>query len=104
MKRIWKAKMTCQMPWRDYAKGETVELDDADVTVRVKELFECMTPDEVKAEEEAKKPDPDFKVMCERLKAAKIPLRRGITKTEVKELFDKFLANATANETAQAVN
>ena len=44
MKRTWKAKMNCIMPWRDFAKGETCELDDNEVTPRVKELFECLNP------------------------------------------------------------
>jgi hypothetical protein len=102
--KVWRAKMRCQMPWRDFDRNETVELDDSQVTARVKELFDCLTPDEVKAEEEAKKEDPDFKVMVARLKAAKIPLKRGISKDEVKELFNQFLVEgATASDVAEAV-
>lgn len=94
-KRIWRAKMNCQMPWRDFLKNETTELDDENVTQRVKDLFECLTPEEVAAEESAKKGDPDVKVMVSRLKAAKIPMKRGITVSEVRGLFDKFLAEGT---------
>lgn len=105
MKRIWRAKMNCQMPWRDYAKNETVELDDAQVDERVKALFECLTPEEVKAEEDAKKGDPDMKVMVSRLKAAKIPMKKGISKAEVKDLFDRFLGSgATATQIAEDAN
>lgn len=90
MIRTWKANMDCDMPFRDFRKGETVELDDSQVTPRVKALFTCLTPEQV--EQSKEKPDPDFKVMVERLKAAKIPLRRGITKAEVRKLFNDFLA------------
>lgn len=103
-KRVWRARMNCQMPWRDFVKNETVELDDNDVTPRVKDLFECLTPEEIKQEEDKKKGDPDVKVMIARLKAAKIPLKRGITTAEVKELFGKFLAEgATAGQIAEDV-
>ena len=92
------------MPWRDFEKGEMIELDDKDVTVRVKALFECLTPDEAKAADDAKRGDPDLKVMIERLKAAKIPLKRGINPNEVKELFKKFLVDdANANGVADSV-
>ena len=84
-KRIWVAKMNCQMPFRDFVKGEEIELDDANVTARVKALFDCRDKEE-KAEVDA-----DFKVMLARLKAAKIPIPRGATKEKVKELFDTFL-------------
>lgn len=84
-KRIWVAKMNCQMPFRDFAKGEEVELDDENVTARVKALFEC------RDKEEKVEYDADFKVMVARLKAAKIPIPRGATKEKVKELFDTFL-------------
>ena len=103
-KKLWRAKMRCQMPWRDFEKGEMIELDDKDVTVRVKALFECLTPDEAKAADDAKRGDPDLKVMIERLKAAKIPLKRGIKPEEVKELFNKFLVeDANANGVADSV-
>ena len=84
-KRTWVAKMNCQMPFRDFLKGEEVVLDDSEVTARVKALFDC------KDKPEEKKNDPDFKVMVDRLKAAKIPIPRGATKEKVKELFDTFL-------------
>ena len=103
-KKLWRAKMRCQMPWRDFEKGEMIELDDKDVTVRVKALFECLTPDEAKAADDAKRGDPELKVMIERLKAAKIPLKRGINPNEVKELFKKFLVDdASANGVAESV-
>ena len=85
-KRIWVAKMNCQMPFRDFMKGEEIELDDENVTARVKALFECRDKKEEKTEYDA-----DFKVMVARLKAAKIPIPRGATKEKVKELFDTFL-------------
>lgn len=84
-KRIWVAKMNCQMPFRDFMKGEEIELDDANVTERVKALFEC------RDKEEKVDADADFKVIVARLKAAKIPIPRGATKEKVKELFDTFL-------------
>lgn len=90
MIRTWKANMDCDMPFRDFRKGETVELDDSQVTPRVKALFTCLTPEQVKAENA--KPDADMKVMIERLKAAKIPIRRGATKADIRKLFDEFLA------------
>ena len=86
-KRTWVAKMNCQMPFMDFLKGEEVVLDDSEVTARVKALFEC------KDKPEEKKDDPDFKVVVDRLKAAKIPIPRGATKEKVKELFDTFLVN-----------
>ena len=92
------------MPWRDFEKGEMIELDDNDVTVRVKELFECLTPEEAKAAEDAKNGDPDIKVMIERLKAAKIPMKRGVKPEEVKELFKRFLVeDANASGVADSV-
>ena len=103
-KKLWRAKMRCQMPWRDFEKGEMIELEDNDVTVRVKELFECLTPEEAKAADDAKKGDPELKVMIERLKAAKIPMKRGINPDEVRELFKKFLVDdANANGVAESV-
>ena len=84
-KRIWVAKMNCQMPFRDFARGEEIELDDENVTARVKALFECRDKEE-KVEAAA-----DFKVMLARLKAAKIQIPRGATKEKIKELFDTFL-------------
>lgn len=90
-KRIWVAKMNCMMPFKDFAKGESVVLDDSEVTPRVKALFEC------KDVPEKKDDDPDFKVMVARLKAAKIPIPRGANKEKVKELFKQFLVEgATA--------
>lgn len=94
-KRVWRAKMTCQMPFRDFIKGETIELADSDVTPRVKALFECLTPEQARAAEPDD--DPDFKVMIQRLKAAKIPLKRGISKDEVKKLFQEFLAASSTD-------
>ena len=88
-KRTWVAKMNCQMPFRDFLKGESVELDDSEVTARVKALFECVdNPVE-------KKSDPDFNVMVARLRAAKIPIPRGANKEKVSELFNAFLAKGT---------
>ena len=101
-KKVWRCKMNCQMPWRDFVKGEMVELEDEEATPRVKALFECLTPEQVRAAERAQKPDADFQVMVQRLKAAKIPLKRGITKEEVKKLFDEFLG-AQAEGVAGAV-
>lgn len=90
-KRTWVAKMNCMMPFKDFAKGESVVLDDSEVTPRVKALFEC------KDAPEKKDDDPDFKVMVARLKAAKIPIPRGANKEKVKELFNQFLVEgATA--------
>lgn len=101
-KRVWRAKMNCQMPWKDFAKNETVELDDADVTLRVKDLFECLTPDEVEAGK--RKSDPDLKVMVARLRAAKVPMRRGMSEDEIRELFDRFLVEgATAEDVAKSM-
>lgn len=102
-KRTWVAKMDCQMPFRDFRKGECWEFDDSEVTVRVKSLFDCLTEKEVEARKEAEKTDPDFKVMVERLKAAKIPLKRGITKDEVRKLFNEFLANNQTDGVAGSV-
>ena len=39
MKRVWKAKIACMMPWKDFRQGETCELDDNQVDERVKSLF-----------------------------------------------------------------
>ena len=99
-KRVWRAKMTCQMPFKDFIKDETIELADSDVTPRVKALFECLTPEQAKAAEHDD--DPDFKVMVQRLKAAKIPLKRGISNDDVKKLFQAFLA-ASSTEVAGEV-
>ncbi len=101
-KKIWKARLNCIMPFGDFNAGESVELDDSSVDARVKACFECLTPEEVKAEAEAKKTDPDTKVMVERLKAAKIPMKRGITKEEIRKLFNDFLA-ASSTEVAGVV-
>lgn len=91
--RIWRAKMNCQMPWRDFQKNETVELKDSQVDARVKALFECLTPEEAKGKER----DPELDVMISRLKAAKIPMKKNITPKQIRELFDQFLGSgATA--------
>ena len=69
--------------------GRQDELDDNEVTARVKALFECVDkPVE-------KKSDPDFNVMVARLRAAKIPIPRGANKEKVSELFNAFLAKGT---------
>lgn len=91
--RTWRAKMNCQMPWRDFVKNETVELKDSQVDARVKALFECLTPEEAKGKER----DPELDVMISRLKAAKIPMKKNITPKQIRELFDQFLGSgATA--------
>lgn len=82
------------MPWRDFAAGETCELDDGEVTDRVKALFDCMTPDEVKAAEEAAKPDPDYEVKLQRLRQAKVTIPKRATKAEVEDLFRRNLEDA----------
>ena len=93
MKRIWKAKMNCIMPWRDFTKGETCELDDSEVTPRVKALFECLNQEEKKETAE----DSDLKIMVERLKAAKVPIKKGYSADKIRELFNEFLGKgATA--------
>lgn len=93
--RVWRAKMNCIMPWRDFQRGETVELKDSQVDARVKALFECLTPEEAKP----KKIDPDIKVMVERLRAAKIPMKKNIGEKEIRSLFERFLAQgSTASE------
>jgi hypothetical protein len=93
--RTWRAKMNCQMPWRDFVKNETIELKDSQVDARVKALFECLTPEEAKGKER----DPELDVMISRLKAAKVPLRKNMSEKEIRDLFDKFLGNgATASE------
>lgn len=93
--RTWRAKMNCQMPWRDFTKNETVELKDSQVDDRVKALFECLTPDKVKSA----KRDPDIDVMISRLKAAKIPLKKNMGENEIRSLFEQFLAKgSTASE------
>lgn len=97
--RTWRAKMNCQMPWRDFNRNETVELRDSQVDTRVKALFECLTPEEAKP----KTTDPDIKVMVERLKAAKITIKRGATEDDIRKLFNDFLANNTAGDISQAV-
>ena len=95
MRRMWKAKMDCQMPWRDFERGEMVELDDEQVTPRVKELFVCLNPDGEKVKGEAD--DADIKVMVARLKAAKVPLKKNMSPEKIRELFDEFLGSgATA--------
>jgi hypothetical protein len=88
-KRTWVAKMNCMMPFRDFAKGESIILDDSEVTPRVKALFECEDPPEEKDN------DPDLRVMVARLKAAKIPIPRGAKNVTIKELFDTFLVKGS---------
>lgn len=83
------------MPWHDFAAGETCELDDRQVTDRVKALFTCLTPDEAEAEKEPKERDPDYNVMLQRLKQAKITIPKGANKAKVKELFAQMLADGT---------
>ena len=92
--RVWRAKMNCQMPWRDFQKNETVELKDSQVDARVKALFECLTPEEANP----KGADPDIAVMVSRLKAAKVPLKKSMGDKEIRELFKRFLASSTASE------
>lgn len=93
--RTWRAKMNCQMSWRDFTKNETVELKDSQVDARVKALFECLTPDKAKGV----KRDPDIDVMISRLKAAKIPLKRNMGEKEIRSVFEQFLAKgSTASE------
>ena len=93
--RTWRAKMNCQMPWRDFVKNETVELKDSQADARVKALFECLTPDEANGA----KRDPDLDVMISRLKAAKVPLKKSMGEREIRELFERFLAKgSTASE------
>ena len=92
-KKIWKAKCACVMPWKDFRSGETCELDDKDVTERVRSLFVCMTEDEVKADEDMKRDaeDPTFKVKVQRLKQANVSIPRGANKKQIEELFNSFL-------------
>lgn len=93
--RTWRAKMNCQMPWRDFVKNETVELKDSQVDARVRALFECLTPEEAKGKER----DPELDVMISRLKAAKVPLKKNMGEKEIRDLFDRFLGKgATAAE------
>ena len=93
--RTWRAKMNCQMPWRDFTKNETVDLKDSQVDARVKALFECLTPDKAKGA----KRNPDIDVMISRLKAAKIPLKKNMGEKEIRSVFEQFLAKgSTASE------
>ena len=93
--RTWRAKMNCQMPWRDFTKNETVDLKDSQVDARVKALFECLTPDKAKGA----KRNPDIDVMISRLKAAKIPLKKNMGEKEIRSVFEQFLAKgSTATE------
>ena len=81
------------MPWRDFACGETVELDDEQVTERVKALFVCLTPDEKAALDESKKVDPTYNVMLQRLKQAKVQIPKGANKAAIERLFKENLAD-----------
>lgn len=93
--RTWRAKQACMLPWRDFERGETVELKDSQVTPLIRQLFECLDGGAPVAE----KPDPDLAVMVARLKAAKIPVKKGTSADEIRKLFDKFLGSgATAGE------
>ena len=93
--RLWRAKQACMLPWRDFERGETVELKDSQVTPLIRQLFECLDGGAPVAE----KPDPDLAVMVARLKAAKIPVKKGTSAEEIRKLFDKFLGSgATAGE------
>lgn len=93
--RLWRAKQACMLPWRDFERGETVELKDSQVTPLIRQLFECLDGGAPVAE----KPDPDLAVMVARLKAAKIPVKKGTSADEIRKLFDKFLGSgATAGE------
>ena len=93
--RTWRAKMNCQMPWRDFTKNETVDLKDSQVDARVKALFECLTPDKATGA----KRNPDIDVMISRLKAAKIPLKKNMGEKEIRSVFEQFLAKgSTATE------
>ena len=96
--RLWRAKMNCQMPWRDFEKNETVKLKDSQVTPRVRILFECIS------NKEQKKVDPEIAIMAARLKAAKIPMKRNMPDVAIRELFNKFLGDGvTASEIAKEV-
>lgn len=97
--RTWRAKMNCIMPFGDYRKDDVIELSDAQVDARVKALFECLTPEEKERDEKAKKTDPELKVMLERLKAAKVPLKRGMSEEEIRRLFNEFLATSSTKVT-----
>lgn len=94
MKRTWKAKTACSMPWREFAAGETCELDDGEVTPRVKALFDCLTQEEVAMAAEAAKPDPDFEVMVQRLRQAKVTIPKKATKAEIRSLFVRTLGES----------
>lgn len=96
MKRIWKAKISCCMPDHDYAVGEKVELDDEQVTDRVRALFTCMTPDEIAddAKKEVDSHDMTFKVKMQRLKQMNITIPRGANKETIDRLFDEHCVEA----------
>ena len=95
MTRTWKAKCACSMPWRDFACGETCELDDEAVTDRVKALFVCLNEDEKAAMDEAKREDPTFNVMLQRLKQAKVQIPRGANKAVIERLFRENLEDGS---------
>lgn len=97
--RTWRAKQACMLPWRDFERDETVELKDSQVTPLIRKLFECLDGGTQVA---AEKPDPDLAVMVARLKAAKIPIKKGTPAEEIRKLFDKFLGSgATAGEISE---
>ena len=101
MTRKWRAKCNCMMPWKDFSRGDIIELDDEAVTERVKALFECLTPDEEKKIEEENKVDLDYNVMMARLKQAKITIPKSPTKKVITELFMSTLGKADLPNTAQ---
>lgn len=83
------------MPWHDFECGETVDLDDGQVTDRVKALFTCLTQDEKAAIDETKKVDPTFNVMLQRLKQAKVQIPKGANKAVIERLFQENLADGS---------
>lgn len=93
MVRKWRAKCNCMMPWKDFSRGDVIELDDEAVTERVKALFECLTQDQEKKIEDEGKVDLDYNVMMSRLKQAKITIPKSPTKKVITELFMQTLGN-----------
>lgn len=102
MKRVWKAKIACMMPWKDFRQGETCELDDNQVDERVKSLFVCLTVDDVKKEEDrrAEMNDPSFRVKVQRLKQANVTIPKGANKEQIDRLFEENLGNSSDLPTA----
>lgn len=93
-KRMWRAVESCMMPGRPgfFRSGQTIELEDEEVTDRHRALFECLTKDEEDKVKEAARDaaDPDLKVMRDRLKNAKVSIPRGATREMIIELFNKM--------------